>query len=127
VEENLLCYSCQGEPLIICQSSCGDQMRTAIRRMIKEGKTKQEILDVFVAQFGEAILTVPPKRGFNLVAYILPFVGLIVGGVVVVVFLRRSRSGPRAKGDTEGGEEPPDLEVDEKLKKKIDEELDKLE
>ncbi len=126
VEESLLCYACPGEPLTMDRCSGGDQMRSVIRRMIEEGKSKQEILDYFVARFGEGILTIPPKRGFNLVAYVFPFVGLVFGGVVVVVFLRKWKRGPKSKMENGEGNVPLDSEIDERLKKKIDDELDKL-
>ncbi len=62
VSESLICYACPGEALSIDRCSGGDQMREVISRMLKEGKSKQEILDVFVAQFGEGILTTVPKK-----------------------------------------------------------------
>ena len=125
VAESLLCYACPGEPLTADRCPGGDQMRSAIRRMIAEGKTKQEILDYFVAQLGEEILTIPPKRGFNLVAYAGPFVGLVIGLVVAAVFVRRWSSAGRSGGPGHGkGPGPP--EVDEKTRRRIDEELSYL-
>ncbi len=125
VAESLLCYSCPGEPLTACRCAGADQMRSAIRRMIAEGKTKQEILDYFVAQLGEDILTIPPKRGFNLVAYAGPFVGLVIGLVVAAVLVHRWGSAGRSGGEGDGkGPGPP--EVDEETRRRIDEELSHL-
>ncbi len=125
VAESLLCYACPGEPLTADRCPGGDQMRSAIRRMIAEGKTKQEILDYFVAQLGEDILTIPPKRGFNLVAYIGPFVGLVAGLVVAGVLVRRWGSAGDPKGPG-GGKGPGPPEVDEETRRRIDEELSHL-
>ncbi len=125
VAESLLCYACPGEPLTADRCPGGDQMRSAIRRMIAEGKTKQEILDYFVAQLGEDILTIPPKRGFNLVAYAGPFVGLVIGLVVAAALVRRWGSAGRSGGGGDGqGPGPP--EVDEETRRRIDEELSHL-
>jgi len=124
VAEALICYACPGEPLTADRCSGGDQMRAAIRRMIAEGKTKQEILDYFVAQFGEEILTVPPKRGFNLVAYVGPFVGFAAGAVVAVVVIRRwGRAAPTGRSAGPAGPPP----VDEAARSKVEDELARLE
>lgn len=127
VAEGLLCYACPGEPLNVDRCSGGDQMRDAISRLIREGKTKEEILEYFAAQYGENILTAPPKRGFNLVAYLGPFVGLVVGALVATMVVRRwsadSRSGSAA------GQKAPALQapLDETTKRRIEDELSNLE
>ncbi len=124
VSESLICYACPGEPLSIDRCSCGDQMRAVIRRMLAEGKDKDEILAYFTAQFGEEILTIPPKRGFNLVAYAGPFVGLAFGAVVAVLVVRRwSAAGAR------GGSKETDraeLPVDDAVRRRIERELSNL-
>jgi len=125
VAEGLLCYACPGEPLTADRCQGGDQMRAAIRRMIAEGKTKQEILDYFAREFGEGILTYPPKRGFNLVAYVGPFVGLLIGAAVAAVVVRRwSTAGRRRSEPRDPGSAPPRL--DEKTRRRIEEELSHL-
>ena len=40
-------------------------------------------------QFGEGALAAPPKKGFNLFAWFLPLVGLVLAGAVVTVLARR--------------------------------------
>ncbi|MEW6489833.1 MAG: cytochrome c-type biogenesis protein [Thermodesulfobacteriota bacterium] len=125
VSESLICYACPGEPLSIDRCSGGDQMRAAIRRMLGEGKPKEEILQYFVAQFGEEILTIPPKRGFNLVAYIGPFVGLVIGALSAIFVVRRwSAAGARGGVRSGGPAEPPPL--DEAARRRVEEALANL-
>lgn len=122
VQEGLLCYACPGEPLTADRCSGGDQMRAAIRSMIAEGKTKDQILGYFAAQLGENILTAPPKRGFNLVAYAGPFVGLLIGAVIATLVVRRMA----VKGARTGQGEEPTLApapLDEATRERIDREL----
>ena len=126
VEESLTCYACPGEPLNIDRCSGGDQMRGAIRKMIDEGKTKKEILDSFVGQFGEGILTMPPKKGFNLVAYIFPFIGLILGAVIAFVILKKWSASGKVH-DAPAPDSKVEEIMDETMKKKIENELKKLE
>jgi cytochrome c-type biogenesis protein CcmH len=40
-------------------------------------------MQYYVSQYGEKVLAEPSKKGFNLVAWLTPFVALIVGAVAV--------------------------------------------
>ncbi|ORJ60592.1 cytochrome c-type biogenesis protein [Geothermobacter hydrogeniphilus] len=124
VTESLICYACPGEPLSIDRCSGGDRMREAIRSMLAEGKNKQQILDYFVAQFGDSILTTVPKRGFNLVAYLGPIVGLLIGIPVAILVIRRWGSA----GQRQTTEKPAGTEtvLDDKMKQQIETELARL-
>jgi|MTBAKMStandDraft_1061839.scaffolds.fasta_scaffold01210_19 cytochrome c-type biogenesis protein CcmH len=122
VSESLTCYACPGEPLVVDRCSGGDQMRAAIDRMLEEGKTKPEILDYFVAQFGDSILTTVPKKGFNLVAYTGPLIGLLVGIPVALLIIRRWGSAGR-KQTAENGSSGRPAQLDEKTRQQIEKEL----
>ncbi len=69
---------------------CGSAipMRERILREISEGKTKDEIIAGFVRDMGEEVLAVPPTSGFNWNAWIMPFVGLVLGAIAVVLALK---------------------------------------
>ncbi len=51
--------------------------------MIEDGMTGQEIVDAFVAQYGETVLMAPKKTGFNLTAYLLPGFAITAVGVLI--------------------------------------------
>lgn len=126
VAEGLLCYACPGEPLNVDRCGGGDQMRAAIKRLIREGKTKEEILQYFAAQFGEGILTAPPKRGFNLVAYVGPFVGLVLGALIATLAVRRWSAAGRRSAPASSESLATQAPLDEAMKRRIEEELSKL-
>ena len=58
-------------------------MRAFIRARIAAGDSKQEIKDALVAQFGQTVLAEPPKRGFDLLAWVLPLAGLLSAAAIV--------------------------------------------
>jgi cytochrome c-type biogenesis protein CcmH len=89
IEGELMAPCCWAEPVSQHLSPIAEEMRREIRAMLSVGKTEQEILDIYVARYGERILTTPPARGFNLLAYIMPWVLAVVGVVAVVVVLKR--------------------------------------
>ena len=60
--------------------------------MVAAGKSREEILDYFVAQYGERILATPRPRGFNRLVYILPGVVLIFGAGLLYIRLKKFRS-----------------------------------
>jgi len=89
--------------LFVCNCNCGTQInpcdesqcptaqafRGEIEQMLRDGKTKEQIRDYYVAQFGESILRAPLKTGFSLTAWTLPFAGLALGGAGVWLLIRR--------------------------------------
>ena len=63
------------------------------------GRTAQEIIDAFVAKYGERVLMAPKPVSFNLVGYLLPGAAILVGGAALAwVIARRSKAGRRAGG-----------------------------
>ena len=63
--------------------------------MMEDGMTGQEIVDAFVAQYGETVLMAPKKTGFNLTAYLLPgFAITAVGALIAWRLVRRHQLSP---------------------------------
>lgn len=85
IAAQLRCPVCQGLSLQESQSELAFQMRTLIKDQIISGKTDAQVMAYFEAKYGEWILLQPPAHGFNLAVYILPFV-LLFGGMVVLYF-----------------------------------------
>jgi cytochrome c-type biogenesis protein CcmH len=103
IEDEVMCMQC-GTALNISTSPVADKQRDFIRRLIAEGKTKQEIKDALVAEFGPRVLALPAGGGFNVAVYVVPpLVFLLALGAVVVVLRRRRR--PAA----DNGEPAPEL------------------
>lgn len=98
VARELRCPTCNA-PLDVSNSPVAGDMKRIIGEYIREGYTKDEILDLMVADFGEEVLATPPKSGFNLVVWVVPFAVLLVGLIAVPLLARtwsRGRSGPEA-------------------------------
>ena len=60
--------------------------------MVAEGKSRDEILNHYVAQYGERILAAPRAKGFNILAYVLPWAALIFGVWILIVLMKKLRS-----------------------------------
>jgi cytochrome c-type biogenesis protein CcmH len=121
LERELICPTCH-ESLAVSSSPIADRMRSFIRARIAAGDTKSEIKSKLVDQFGESVLAAPPKHGFNLLAWLLPFAGLGLGGAALAVLARRwsrAREEP-ASADPSGNGRGP---LDPELERRVDEEL----
>jgi len=57
----------------------------------RAGKSAQEILDAFVAEYGEKALMAPRPEGFNLWGYLLPGSAILLAGGALVAFVSRRR------------------------------------
>ena len=125
LEGELICPTCE-TTLDHSSAPVADRMRDFIRARIAAGDTKSEIKDKLVAQFGPGVLAAPPRRGFDLLAWLLPLVGLAVGLVAASLLAWRWSTGRRAGGGDQDRERPrPALEPS--LERRLDEELARFE
>jgi len=89
IDSMIMCPVCPAETIDQAQVPISRQMKQIIREKLAEGYTREAILEYFVERYGESILAAPPKRGFNLVAWIFPIV-VLIGSLVLVMLALRS-------------------------------------
>ena len=88
-------------------------MKQYIAVRIERGWDKQRIIDGLVDEFGEDVLATPAKSGFDLIAWLVPglLVLVAVGGISLLAWhwSRRRPRGRRPRGaaaDARGGAPP---------------------
>ena len=125
LESEVMCPTCEGQTLDQSQAPSARRVKAFIRERSRAGDTCAAIKAQLVDQFGERILAAPPRRGFNLVAWLLPVAGLLVGAVAVGVAAWRWSRARDADSDPVTG--PPSANgrapVDSELERRLDEEL----
>lgn len=122
LEARLIAPCCWSQQVSLHQSPAADDIKQTVRKLLAEGKTSQQILDIYVAQYGDRILAEPPARGFSRLIYIAPWVFLVASVGLVVVVIRRLRAVSPAPARAErGASAPTEDEAD-----RIDEELRNL-
>ena len=108
IEDEVMCDTCN-VPLNIAESDRADQERTAIRKLIARGLTKEQILAELERTYGPAILAKPQDSGFSLAVWWVP-VAVVVGLVALLAaLLPRWRRRGRESGDDPGRPGPPAL------------------
>ena len=100
----LRCPVCQGLSIQDSPSELAQQMRALVRDQLAAGKTPDEVKAYFVTRYGEWILLAPPPHGFNLLAYAVPMLIVLGGGLGIAVAVRRWTAG----AGTTPGTTPPD-------------------
>jgi cytochrome c-type biogenesis protein CcmH len=121
LESELVCPVCDST-LDTSNAEIARRMKARIRERIAAGATKSEIKAEFVAEFGESVLADPPKRGFHLLAWVLPLVGGALALVAVGAVARQWR-----RSGAGGGDDPPDVPLDAETERRLDDELDRYE
>ncbi|MFM8526513.1 MAG: cytochrome c-type biogenesis protein CcmH [bacterium] len=93
IEDEVMCPIC-GTILEASNSPQAEREREFIRAQIAQGKSKQEIQDALVAEYGPDVLAVPDSKGFDLVAWVVPILGLVVAVGLLGAALWRIRRKP---------------------------------
>ena len=89
--ERIKCPVCQGEPIADSPSETARAMMEIVEERVAAGESDQQIVDYFTARYGDGILLDPPFAGRTLALWILPFVAL-AGGVVLILGRRRKET-----------------------------------
>jgi cytochrome c-type biogenesis protein CcmH len=130
VSDDLVCQCGCNMVLSNCtMQNCGSAipMREEIEKQIASGDSKDAIVASFVEKVGLKVLAAPPAKGFNLSAWILPFVALVVGGVIALKVMRSWRAKTAA---VESGRAPvsfPASHLSDQQRQRIERELQDFE
>jgi len=95
--------------------------RIEIDRMIGNGMGRAQIIAYYRHKYGEKVLSAPTTEGFNLLAWTMPFIALVVGGGLIVLAFGRWRSAPPPL--PAGSTPAPAPSFDPELRRRLEREL----
>ena len=96
-------------------------MHKIIGADLAAGKAEPAILQDLVASYGEKVLASPSPHGFNLTAWFLPGIGLIIGLFLAITIVRRwRRPAPAPAGPAGPVDANVRAAVEEEMKKFVD-------
>ena len=119
LEGQVMCPTCH-TTLDESSSAIAQRIKAFISVRIAAGDTRSEIKRMLVGQFGTAVLAAPPRKGFDLLAWWLPFAGLALAGGLVSLAAWRWARGREPAADPSPALEP-------ELERRLDEELARFE
>jgi cytochrome c-type biogenesis protein CcmH len=85
----LRCLVCQNQSLADSEAELAHDLRREVLEMMQDGETDEEILKFLVARYGDFVLYRPPVKAKTLFLWAGPFLFLLLGGVLLLVLIRR--------------------------------------
>jgi cytochrome c-type biogenesis protein CcmH len=93
VEAEVMCPVC-GTPLgLATEAPQANRERAFIQRLVERCRSKEEIKEILVAQYGPGVLALPKAEGFNLGAYLVPALAVLLAAGGIAIATRRWRGG----------------------------------
>ena len=123
VRKALMC-TCDDCTMVLydCNCSTADEMVATIRGMLDNGLGTTDIIQAYVARYGQVILSAPPKEGFDLIAWVVPFVILGAATGLVLILLKRWTSNSLVRESDQVHLKP----FDETYLTKVEQEMEEL-
>ena len=91
IYKNLRCLICQGQSIADSNSEFAQIVKLVVQDQITEGKSKKEIYNFLIDKYGEWIVYKPVLNKNNFLLWFLPYGILLLGGLFILVVLRKSR------------------------------------
>jgi cytochrome c-type biogenesis protein CcmH len=129
IEQRLACNCGCTLDVFTCRTtdfSCtySPRLHREVLALRQKGLSAQQVLDAFVAKYGEKALMAPKPQGFNLAGYLVPGVAIAAAGVALFAVISRRRAALAAAGPSPTAGEPgsnPSPEELELLRRALDE------
>jgi len=91
--ESVYCYcGCSRETIEVCICGVAQEIEKNFKKKLTLEKTVDQIKSEYLAQYGSQFDAIMKAEGFNLVAYIVPFVLLAIFGGISVVVLKKQKA-----------------------------------
>ncbi|MDH5257864.1 MAG: cytochrome c-type biogenesis protein CcmH [Gammaproteobacteria bacterium] len=88
----LRCLKCQNQTIWDSKAGLADDLRKQIRTQIYTGKTDDEIVEYMVDRYGDFVRYKPAIDKKNILLWVGPFVFLLVGGLLLVRYVKVRRT-----------------------------------
>ena len=90
IHKNLRCLVCQGQSIADSNSDFALTLKMVVKDLIDQGKTEEEIYNFLSDKYGEWILYKPKLNPGNFLLWGLPYLTLFIGGIIIVLLIRKS-------------------------------------
>jgi cytochrome c-type biogenesis protein CcmH len=111
VEDEVMCPIC-GTLLELSDSPQARREKAFIAEMIDAGRSKSEIKDALVDEYGSEVLAQPEGSGFELSAYLVPAIAFLVAAVALAFGVARWRRSGGGGGGPGAQAPPPDADAE---------------
>jgi cytochrome c-type biogenesis protein CcmH/NrfF len=114
IEDEVMCPIC-GTLLELADSPQAKREKVYVAKLVAAGKTKAEIKDALVAQYGPPVLALPKASGFDLSAYLVPIIAIVIAVIAIAFSVARWRRDGQSASPDENAAPAPQGEDAERL------------
>jgi cytochrome c-type biogenesis protein CcmH len=122
LEDEVMCPVCGTSLGLAREAPQARRERAYIARLVRSCRSKDEIKAALVDEFGDSVLALPSRDGFNLSVYVAPLLAMLLAGAAIVVALARWRRAGASASARRAALGSPDL-LDPTDVMRLDEEL----
>lgn len=90
----LRCLVCQNESLAASQASVAQDLRKEVYHMMREGKSRDDVVAFLVARYGDFVLYEPPVKPSTYLLWFGPFIFVATGGFLLLRTIQRKKAEP---------------------------------
>ncbi|MCK9531192.1 MAG: cytochrome c-type biogenesis protein CcmH [Gammaproteobacteria bacterium] len=87
----LRCTVCQNQTLLDSNSSLAQDLRRKVYDQVREGASRESLVDFMVSRYGDFVLYRPPLKTETTLLWFGPLLFLVAGGLILVLVLRQQR------------------------------------
>ena len=91
IYKNLRCLVCQGQSISDSNSDFAQTIKLVVKDLIKQGKSEKEIYSFMADKYGDWIVFKPQLNKQNFMLWVLPYVILLGGGLIIFSIIRKKR------------------------------------
>jgi cytochrome c-type biogenesis protein CcmH len=115
ISSEVMCPVC-GTLLELAESPQALREKAFVSRLVAEGKSKDEIKDALVTEYGTEVLALPQGSGFDLSAYLVPIIAFVIAVIALAIgVLRWRRTGASHDREEPAAGDGPSAEDSERL------------
>jgi len=90
ISAELRCLVCQNQTIADSHAALAVDLKNQVREMVKEGKTRDDVVDYMVQRYGDFVRYRPPMKPETYLLWIGPFL-LLAGGLLILGFNLKKR------------------------------------
>ncbi|OUV60345.1 MAG: hypothetical protein CBC88_02610 [Candidatus Pelagibacter sp. TMED128] len=87
--KNLRCLICQGQSVADSNSEFAQTIKLVVKDQIDKGRSEKEIYNFLIDKYGEWIVYKPPLNRVNFLLWIIPYLVLVAGGVIIFLLFKK--------------------------------------
>ena len=86
----LRCMTCQNQSIYESETEFAKNIKRLIRKKLKEGQTKKEIINFLIDRYGEYITFEPQFNRKNIFLWVLPFMALLFSLILLLIRIKKN-------------------------------------